>query len=637
MQLREHQCGTLMDLGWMLGLAVLLTGIAGHAPAAEPRTGSRAPYLHRISLYDETGTVIAPGEEGAKPFSPAKTCGKCHDTASIGGGWHFNAADATTHAAGRPGEPWIYTDLQTGTQIPLSYRAWPGAWRPAQLGLSEWDFVQAFGAFTPGGGVGEKHASNPADPKARWKISGNLEIDCLACHDSAPTHDQAEWSKQIENQNFKWAPTAVAGLGAVKGEARKLPEDFDPEFASTPASPEQAPPALTYDKSRFDANDRVVLSLTRRGSAGLCYACHTARLVGPGAPESWFAPKDVHLAMAGLSCVDCHANGLDHATVRGDEEDPLAAAYPAAANFSCKGCHYGVDGPAVGAKAPPASRRGRYGAPYPRHIGLPTLHLEKMTCTACHSGPLPGARAMMVQTSMAHRLGIAEEERRDDLPPFLAEPVFVRQADGRIAPHRALWPAFWGARKEGKVQPLTPAALATLPAALGTQGIKSAQWQPLRAEQIIKGLSALAAEKKIDGQAVYIGGGRMFSLDPSGKLTGQADRAAQPYTWPLAHEVRPAAQALGAGGCADCHRANGPFFFGEVAAAGPASLGPAPVVAMHQLEALSAPLQNLWGLSFVFRPFFKLAGFAASGLIAAVLLLYGFFGLARLTRLFGEK
>ncbi len=39
---------------------------------------------------------------------------------------------------------------------------------------------------------------------------------------------------------------------------------------------------------------------------------------------------------------------------------------------------------------------------------------------------------------------------------------------------------------------------------------------------------------------------------------------AEPYLWPIAHDVRPAAQSLGVRRCEDCHSTGSPFFFGKV-------------------------------------------------------------------------
>lgn len=114
-------------------LPVLALTIVAPVFAQEPkeegvellRSDSRAPFVHRIGLYDERGGAIDPADPDAAPYSPRATCGKCHEVGAIGRGWHFNAGHAEV-PSGRPGEPWIYADPSTGTQIPLSYRGWRG-------------------------------------------------------------------------------------------------------------------------------------------------------------------------------------------------------------------------------------------------------------------------------------------------------------------------------------------------------------------------------------------------------------------------------------------------------------------------------------------------------------------------------
>jgi len=81
---------------------------------------------------------------------------------------------------GTPGEPWILADAKTGTQLPLSYRARPGVWNPADVGLTPWAFTGLFGRHMPGGGTGGKYGTAVIDPNARWDVSGALEINCLA-------------------------------------------------------------------------------------------------------------------------------------------------------------------------------------------------------------------------------------------------------------------------------------------------------------------------------------------------------------------------------------------------------------------------------------------------------------------------
>lgn len=399
------------------------------------KSDSRAPYVHRITLYDHDGAAIDPGDEFAGPYSPRMTCAKCHPYAIISHGWHFNAAldDAF---AGRPGEPWLLVDPQTGAPLPISGRGWPGTFSPADIGSSPWDFVKTFGHHTPGGGFGEPTDAQIAasEHKARWGISGRLEIDCMFCHSADQQHDPAEASRQIERQNFKWAATAALGLAVVRGAAKDAPDDWDPLMPPNPNYPEQAGPKLVWDQTRFDADDRVFFNITRRPPNERCQFCHSVRAVGPGAPPRMLAASDVHLT-AGLLCVDCHRNGLDHMIVRGYRGEAAERGQPALATYSCEGCHLGVpdaDDPAI-------RMGGRYGAPHPQHRGLPPLHFEELTCTVCHSGPWPRMNVQQIQTALAHGLGLPTRERTSDDPPHIAEPVFARQADGRIAPQRVFW------------------------------------------------------------------------------------------------------------------------------------------------------------------------------------------------------
>src|ERR1017187_1483848 len=127
-------------------------------PAAQPKVllgdnaaGSRAQPVHIIPLRDPEGDTIQPNDRRPLPFSTIQTCGAdCHDVGLITRGWHFNATLPEV-PAGRKGQPWFWIDGSTATQIPLSYRSWPGTYRPAQLGIDAWKFAQRFGGRTPGG------------------------------------------------------------------------------------------------------------------------------------------------------------------------------------------------------------------------------------------------------------------------------------------------------------------------------------------------------------------------------------------------------------------------------------------------------------------------------------------------------
>ncbi len=149
----------------VLGLCcwTIASGWPVMANAEESRfamTHSRSPYVHWIDLYDANDSRIDPTDPKAAPYSPVYTCGRCHDYASIAHGYHFNAMEKLNDV-GRPGEPWIWTDTRTGTQIPLSYRGWPGTYDPRALGISAWDFVLKFGRQLPGGGPGSPGLALP--------------------------------------------------------------------------------------------------------------------------------------------------------------------------------------------------------------------------------------------------------------------------------------------------------------------------------------------------------------------------------------------------------------------------------------------------------------------------------------------
>ena len=596
--------------------------------------GTRAEAVHRIPLFDDDvsdrnkiGRRVDPDdEELVMPFSTRNTCaGTCHahDVAMVASGWHFNAMDAKV-APGRKGEPWILTDPKTGTQLPLSYRAWAGTYRPADVGITPWKFTTLFARHFPGGGPGGTYGQEQPDPNARWEVSGALEASCMLCHD-ARTPDQVQWFQSTAKQNYRWAATAATGLADVTGNAAKLPEMFDIFMDENPAKPK-----VVYDKSRFNARGEVLMDAVRKPPAGRCYACHSRARPQVGHAGKWTTDEDVHLT-AGLTCVDCHRHGLDHMIARGHEGEAKLRGVETLASLNCSGCHLGS-----GAEGP-KSLGGRLGAPVPRHAGLPAVHFQKLTCTACHSGPWPGQTAGRERTSMAHELESHIRHHGPDVMPFIRSPVFVREADGRIGPHRVVWPAFWGRLAGGKITPLTPWAVTEAAGRpLRSRAGRSPDWKPLSQETIIAVLKALGGDKDA-GEAVYVAGGRLHRLASEALKAGDHPQAA-PYTWPLAHDVRPAAQALGGGpdqaGCRDCHTTDAAFFFGRVPADAPADVTPV-AHEMTEFQELDSTEITAFNFTVVFRPYLKLTIFGTCAFVAAVLFWYGMRAVAAVARAFG--
>jgi hypothetical protein len=298
--------------------------------------------------------------------------------------------------------------------------------------------------------------------------------------------------------------------------------------------------------------------------------------------------------------------------------------------LSCKGCHYG----APEAKSTTAQIGGRMGAPHPLHKGLPPIHLEKLTCTACHSGPFPEAEEQTVQTSMAHKLGLPGPVRGSNTPPVIVEPVFLRDANGKIAPYKMVWPSYWGRlAKNGKVAPILPEEVAKtthLPAQSNDEvGRDPYNSKPLADAQIQAALTALSANAT-NGEAIFITAGKMYRLD-GGTLKSAEHDAAKPYAWALAHDVRPARQAIGARGCSDCHSSDSPIYFGAITPRGPVDSTGGLRKAMWELRGDDRTVASTFAFTFNFRPWLKVICFAAAFVVLWVLVYYGLRGVGLVT------
>jgi hypothetical protein len=285
-------------------------------------------------------------------------------------------------------------------------------------------------------------------------------------------------------------------------------------------------------------------------------------------------------------------------------------------------------------------------------------------------------------------------------------PVFVRNDDGKIEPRNVMWPAFWGASKNGQVTPVSfavataavtkirdedaqakfeeekaakaaaeaakpideqaadanaekPADDAAEPAATdaATKEVAEEGKEPAGgAEKIAEGETApapvevlpepdmtltepqigrvLAALGQVLGEGatpVYVSGGKVYEVAGLG-LKASDNGAAEPYSWPLGHDVRPAAQALGAGGCTDCHSDDSPFFYASVSADGPTALPGAVTTSMHQFEEVTPGLlEALESFAFL-RTGFLICGLVIGALLALALVHYGFTGLESFLR-----
>ena len=478
---------------------VLLTiGAAGlfgvpRGLADEPWDGGRTVPVHRLPLNGPDGEGVVPSMSSAKPLSTSKTCGMCHNYEKISGGWHFNSSSGKV-PAGRPGEPWVLVDGLTGTQLPLSYRGWSGTWNPSAVGMTGWDFTKQFARHMPGGDTGEPADEfSPGDSHARWTVSGKLEVNCLACHNGSHAQDHSEWVRQIGRENFAWAATAASGLGEVGGMALRVKPTWTMNDGPNPDDQEFAvPPYVKYGMAQFDSKNRTVFQIQKPADKN-CLNCHSA---SPMHAEKEAVDQDIH-SRAGFKCVDCHRNDINHMITRGYESEAAERKVASVGDFSCRGCH--VDEPDKGG--------GRLGAPHPKHGGIPPVHFDRLSCTACHSGQMPGKTPTDMRVSRANRLGIHGRALWFTDAPFIQEPVFVKGSDGKIAPNRVMWPAFWARRAAGKLTPIRPDELTK-----SAKGILDAGQQ---IGSVLKAIAQLGDEL---GEPVFVASGKLFRVNTDGGL-----------------------------------------------------------------------------------------------------------------------
>jgi hypothetical protein len=281
---------------------------------------------------------------------------------------------------------------------------------------------------------------------------------------------------------------------------------------------------------------------------------------------------------------------------------------------------------------------GKFSAPTPKHKGIPVVHFKKLTCTACHSGSWPGRKTDRIKTSLAHGLGTRNVNKSERALPAIQSPVFAKTTDGKIAPHNLLWPAYWGRMKENGIAPIPPDTVReTLVSIAGVAFPANAtDWLPLNREIISGILSLLSSQKSSDSKPVYLSGGILYQLDDHGNLNGSEHPAAQPFLWPIAHDVRPAVLSLGARGCEDCHSAESPFFFGDVNIDSPVASDKVAVRKMIAFQDLDPTYIKNLANSFRFRPWYKVVTTATAGLLLFVILIYGSKAIQRLIRCLAE-
>jgi hypothetical protein len=587
--------------------------VALAARAVDPPLGVCPPF----HLRDEQGRVINPltGENADAPYSPKQTCGQCHDYDLITEGFHFTQGAGETPTpdqAARLG--WVSTPGNYGgawcSPAPLyRYLSPRDNESAAEMDMTSFSFLTAGCApCHPGGGPaeydrgGRRYDHWMADPasgftpggdndfdgdyyQARWSETGVLEADCLLCH--LPAYDFGARNKQLGALNFRWAPSAGAGLARVAGSV---------------AAGE--PVRVEYDTARFNPDGTLSPHIVRSPRNETCLACHAK----PGYKKrgaNFRARTDVHLR-AGLRCVDCHPAGSQavdervrgrevHQFGKGDDPGGLVRNDLDNTMRDCADCH----------------DTGYLGAPVAEHRGLPPLHLDKIACQTCHV-PERAVKAVQAVASdvfnpgakipdpgkhlwtfygpdMAYwnHYGDLEMMGYDDKPATRYAPVLARY-EGKIYPvnrvHNA-WPAIEVEGQDALMQPRMrdvyrmwrahqddPANYPSLAEIRDDNGDGVAEVnRPEEIDALIQAITEMLVSTgyPMEGKrVVWVMNDRVYR-------TGTAYREVPMHAWeasPFAnvhkysHDVYPARAALGSNGCADCHSPGANFFFASVTA-----------------------------------------------------------------------
>jgi len=565
-------------------------------------------------LYDEDGNVINPvkGVNADKPYSPRQTCGKCHDYDKITRGFHFQQGkDEEPNETMKSRFQWVSHPGNYGgnwcSPAPLYRALAPKSNKSAKdIDMTSFDFVTATcGACHPGGGPlefdrnGKRYDKFMADSanhmismgnnnfdgdyyKADWNNTGVIEADCQMCH--LAEYNYKERNNQLAKWNFKWAATQGSGLAIVEGSVK-----------------DTVPVIVTYDAGKFDREGKLSLHLVREVRNETCLNCH-AKPDWKKKGTDYSSRRDVHLN-AGLKCVDCHTAGsmASNGHIRGKEVHQFGKGDDPSGNVrndldntvrSCQDCHL----------------TGYLNAPIAKHSWLPPVHLEKISCQACHINERP-VKAALVQVSDVYNPGTkisppgkyiwtfydqhlkywnhygelemltTKDQPTDPFTPSLAE------YKGKIYPmnmvHSA-WPGIYTEGKQGLNQPKMGDIyqMWTLHRKDNTiypelSKIKDDNGDSIpevnTATEIDAFIQSVSAHLKAKGydlsgkQIVWVNDDRMYFNGKDYKLLDKETYEASPYAsvHKFSHDVAPARAALGRNGCTDCHAFKSAFFFAQ--------------------------------------------------------------------------
>ncbi|RPH94757.1 hypothetical protein EHM69_06480 [candidate division KSB1 bacterium] len=582
------------------------------ADSSLDRLGRAMGVCPPFKLRDENGAIIDPkhGENASVPYSPKQTCGAsgCHNYDRISQGFHFQQGkDEKPSAEYAARYNWVSHPGNYGgnwcSPAPLYRQLAPKKNRSArEIDMTSYEFITAtcgnchagggpleydrdghrydewmrLKGYTPGG-------ENELDGdyyKARWSQTGVIETDCNLCH--VPEYNYKGRNAQLAKLNFKWAATVGADFATVSG---SIAQDETPTVA--------------YDLKRFDDDGNIIMHIVPEPRNETCLRCHFK----PGWKKrgaSFSERTDVHVA-AGLRCVDCHAAGSKATDPRiqgwevhqfGKGDDPSGFVRNDLDNTvrSCEDCHL----------------KGWRNSPVAKHDWLPPLHMEKLSCQACHI-PSRAVKSALVQASDIYNpaprisppgkhiwafydqdmkfwnhYGELELFTGSDQPTDVSNPTLIRYK-GKIYPANRVHSAWVGFEEKGKPglnqlfmkdffmmwsehrkdpQNNYP-QLRTINDDNGDGLIEVNR--PEEIDALLSSTRAYLDRTKFpmdERRLVWVSDDRVYYSSHENRAVPRESYEATAYAsvYKFSHDVAPARAALGAHSCTDCHSSGAAFF-----------------------------------------------------------------------------
>jgi len=595
---------------WLAGKKPEAISVLNHKPASEISTKGVCPPYY---LLTEKGDTINPvtGKNIDKPYSPRQTCGKCHDYEKITRGFHFQQGkDETPTDKLKQRVQWASTPGVYGgswcSPAPLySYLSPKENENEKTIDLTSYTFINKCGVCHPGGGPLEFDRNNlrydyaMADTsnhlsegglnrldgdyyKAKWMASGVIEADCYLCH--LPRYNNNVRVEQIQKFNYRYAALAGSGFGKVSGSVAA-----------------NEPVTIEYNKDLFKSDGTVEPIVVKEPRNEACLWCHAK----PGYKKrgaDFSIRSDVHIR-AGLRCVDCHPAGSMatderikgkevHQFGKGDDPGGLVRNDLDNTMRTCNDCHI----------------TGYLGAPVASHKGLPSLHLDRISCQACHI-PERNVKSAHYVASDVFNLGTRIPDKGkylwtfygpdmnywnhygdlemmgyEDKPTFTFKPELVKYKDMIYPVNRvhSSWPGILTEGEAGLMQP----KMSDVYKMWDTHRKDSAKYpelskitddsgdgvyevnRPEEIEAVISSVTRILSDIKypMEGKkVVWVMNDRVYKSGHNYDEIPMDDWEASAYgnMHKYSHDIKPAKSALGANGCTDCHSLSSSFFFAQ--------------------------------------------------------------------------